>query len=175
MSLASGEDNHRQQRRRGSRRRPAAADSTTTGPVRPTAKKPLPQPSGKLCDYGICCHFGTACINQHTAADIDFFKSREELRLQLREMALQVEQKKVAFKRQRMAARQPLQAITNSRSTAPNRGADRPSFSPAKSGKRTSAVEQSESSAPPTVVQPKTVTVRPTTPQRPPPPTTMMS
>jgi hypothetical protein len=44
---------------------------------------------------------------------MQFFKKREELKLQLREMALQVESKKVDFKRRKMVARQPLQPLLN--------------------------------------------------------------
>ena len=42
---------------------------------------------------------------------MEFFKKRAELKLQLREMALQVEAKKVAYKRKKVAARQPLTVL----------------------------------------------------------------
>lgn len=73
--------------RRG--RRPAATDDGTGGPIRPRKKKPPPTPSGELCGYGLCCHFGTDCVNLHTVEDTEFFKEQANLKLRLREMALQ--------------------------------------------------------------------------------------
>ena len=110
--------------RRG--RRPASADLGIGGPIRPKTKKPPPQPSGEFCGFGICCHFGIDCVNSHTAGEIEFFKKRAELRLQLREMALQVEGKKVEYERQKVVARQPLQPVINASSNASTRSQSRP-------------------------------------------------
>ena len=57
---------------------------------------------------------------------MEFFKKRAELRLQLREMALQVEGKKVEYKRPKVAARQPLQPVTNASSNASTTSQSRP-------------------------------------------------
>lgn len=107
-------------RQRGGRRgrRAPTTDTGTGGPIRPRQKKP-PQPTGKLCCFGICCHFGTACVNEHTAQELQFFKQREQLRLQLRELALQVEAKKVEYKRQKLEARKPLQPLNSLLQAAP--------------------------------------------------------
>jgi len=148
-SMSSAQGGLQQRRRRGQRRRPTAVESTETGPVRPVkTKKPPPQPSGQLCVYGLCCHFGTACVNQHTVDDISFFKKREELRLQLREMALQVEQKKVEYKREKMATRQPLHTVTNTRQVPSNRGAAQASSSSNKSAAKPPTKEQSSTEKP---------------------------
>lgn len=99
--------------RRSTPRRPDVHPvSGTGGPIRPIQKKP-PEPTGRLCCYGICCHFGTACVNSHTAEELQFFQTREGLRLQLREMQLQVEAKKVEFKKQRLSSREPLKPLNS--------------------------------------------------------------
>lgn len=88
------------------------SDSGTRGPIRPTQKKP-PTPTGHLCCYGICCHFGTACVNSHTSEELEFFTQRESLRLQLRELQMQVEAKKIEFKRKQMSSREPLKPLNS--------------------------------------------------------------
>jgi len=186
-------------RRRGQRRRPAAPDPATGGPIQPIKqKKPPPQPSGEHCIFGICCHFGLTCVNPHSNVEVEFFKQREELRLLLREMQLQVEQKKVDYKRQR--ARQPLGDLGNRRQAASNRGAatqkpptektdpptQKKSATPqGQSSNRGAAVTQQQRTATvgaaqitghattaPRALPATPVTPRPTTPSRPPPSTT---
>lgn len=103
-------------RRRGGRRGRRAlspTDAGTGGPSRVRPKQPPPKPTGQLCAYGICCHFGTCCVNAHTAEELQFFKERENLRLQLRQMSLQVEAKKIEYKKQKLEARQPLQPLNS--------------------------------------------------------------
>merc|ERR1711907_59679 len=132
MSEAQGEVRHHRRGRRGGSRgaRPTAPDSVAGGPIRPRTKKPPPAPTGELCGFGLCCHFGTNCVNAHTVPEADFFRRREALKLQLREMALEVEAKKVAYKKAKLE-RKPLQEATN-RGAAKQPTARQPASSPAK-------------------------------------------
>ena len=100
--------------RRPKPRRPAApATGTGTGPIRPF-KKPPPSPSGDKCGYGICCHFGLTCVDPHSPEEVRFFVQRHDLRLQLREMALQVEGQKILHSKAKLASRNPLLGPQNS-------------------------------------------------------------
>lgn len=57
-------------------------------------------------------------MNLHTVEDTEFFKEQANLKLRLREMALQVETKRVEHKRQKVAARQPLQPLNGAPKSA---------------------------------------------------------
>lgn len=73
-------------------------------------------------------------MNLHTVEDTEFFKEQANLKLRLREMALQVETKRVEHKRQKVAARQPLQPLNGAPTSAskarPPTQAQRPTSSP---------------------------------------------
>jgi len=98
----------------------SAAEPVSSGPIRPTSKKPPPQPSGHGCSFGLCCHFGLTCVNPHTDAEVEFFTRRDTLKLQLREMSLEVEKQKVEYKKKKVAAsRKPLESLTNSKPSKP--------------------------------------------------------
>ena len=111
--------------RRSTARRPVSVDTAATGPLRPK-KKPTPPPSGELCGFGIACHFGTRCVHAHTATDLEFFTKKDDLKLQLRQMNLQVEQEKINFQRQKSTIRQPFTTLDNKSSVVSNRGAASP-------------------------------------------------
>merc|ERR1712216_197775 len=116
MSQAQQHEDKKSQRgkNRGRGRRPTSIDDPEAGgPIRPRPRKPPPPPSGDLCDYDICCHFGLRCVNEHTPAAIEFFKRREFLKLELRELQMKAEQKKIELQRQRVVDRKPLCDTTN--------------------------------------------------------------
>ena len=114
--------------RRSAPRRPRIDPVPETGgPIRPTQqKKSPPKPTGKECAFGIACRFGVSCVNAHAAHEAEFFKKRELLKLQLKEMNLQVEQIKVEKKKALVQKRQPLGDMSNSRQVSSNRGASTP-------------------------------------------------
>ena len=116
-------DSTKRSARRPKPRRPAApATGAGTGPIRPL-KKPPPAPTGVTCGYGICCHFGLTCVNLHSPGEVEFFTKRQDLRLQLREMALEIEGKKISHSRAKLASRKPLLDCTNQTAQPSSRGA----------------------------------------------------
>ena len=160
--------------RRPEPRRPAApatGTGTYTGPIRPL-KKPPPAPTGVTCGYGICCHFGLTCVNPHSPEEVRFFVQRHDLRLQLREMALQVEGQKILHSKAKLASRNPLQDCTNKTKQPSSKGAA-PAPPKQPTAKRASPVK-SPLKPQPTRAAAATaspVPARPRSPTRPPPPT----
>ena len=151
--------------RRSKPRRPAApATGTGTGPIRPL-KKPPPAPTGVTCGYGICCHFGLTCVNLHSPGEVEFFTKRQDLRLQLREMALEIEGKKISHSRAKLASRKPLLDCTNQTAQPSSRGA---APAQAKQPKKR-ASPRKRTPQPTAAATPPKVPARPVSPTRPPP------
>lgn len=174
-SSPQGINNSRQKTRRGKPRRPPADPGPGTGgPIRPRARKPPPSPSGDFCIHKLCCHFGLKCVNAHTQPEIAFFRRRAELRLELREMQLEVEKEKIEFQRTQVTARKPLQNTTNVQQPSADKGAaaSKPGRSQLALAKTKSASEKPATSTT-KVSQHGQVqhTSRPRTPPRPPPST----
>jgi len=156
-------------------RRPAVSSSPsadeTGGLIKPTTRKPPPQPSGDSCSHGITCHFGLRCVYQHKTSEIELFKKREEAKLVLQEIALQVKQAKLEYKKQKI--RQPLQQISNRGAGRPrNEAKETPPSLPAAQPKRTNPPAQPNNTQQPANrgagAAPKAPT-RPPSPSRPPP------
>ena len=123
--------------------------------------------SGDKCGYGICCHFGLTCVNLHSPGEVEFFTKRQDLRLQLREMALEIEGKKISHSRAKLASRKPLLDCTNQTAQPSSRGA-----APAQAKQPKKRASPPKRTPQPTAAATlPTVSARPVSPTRPPPPT----
>jgi hypothetical protein len=106
------------------------------------------------------------CVNLHSPGEVEFFTKRQDLRLQLREMALEIEGKNISHSRAKLASRKPLLDCTNQTAQPSSRGA-----APAQAKQPKKRASPPKRTPQPTAAAtPPKVPARPVSPTRPPPP-----